>query len=88
VKVEFKESFVRDLRNIRDKRVLERIKQAIQNVEAANRLEEIHRLKKLKGEEKCYRIRMGTYRIGLMLEDDMIVFARALHRREIYRFFP
>ncbi len=88
MKVEFKESFVRDLRGIRDNKVLDRIKQAILNIEGANRLDEILRLKKLKGEERSYRIRVGDYRIGLIVDGDLVVLARALHRREIYRYFP
>lgn len=88
MRVEFRESFVRDLRRIRDKKVLDRIRQSIQNVEAADHLDEIHRLKQLKGEERSYRIRVGDYRVGLMIEGDLVVFVRALHRREIYRYFP
>ncbi len=88
MRVEFRESFARDLRAIRDKKVLDRIRQAILNVEAADHLDEIHRLKHLKGEERSYRIRVGDYRVGLLIEGDLVVFVRALHRREIYRYFP
>jgi len=35
-----------------------------------------------------YKIRFGVYRVGLKKENDSIVFIRALHRREIYRYFP
>jgi len=35
-----------------------------------------------------YRIRLGDYRIGLVVNEQTVVFVRFLHRREIYRYFP
>ncbi|MGV0029283.1 type II toxin-antitoxin system RelE family toxin [Phormidesmis priestleyi] len=51
-------------------------------------LEEIRNLTKLIDYENCYRIRVGNYRIGLLIEDNTLTFVRVLHRREIYRYFP
>ncbi|MFM6062867.1 MAG: type II toxin-antitoxin system RelE family toxin, partial [Microcystis panniformis] len=31
---------------------------------------------------------IGDYRIGFFVEEDTITFARVLHRREFYRYFP
>lgn len=45
------------------------------------------RLQKLSGTPNYYRIRVGDYRIGPALEDDMVVFVRCLHRKDIYRYF-
>lgn len=45
-------------------------------------------LKKLKGGGNYYRIRVGEYRIGIIVEGDAITFVRCLHRKEIYRYFP
>ncbi|MGH2412635.1 MAG: type II toxin-antitoxin system RelE family toxin, partial [Microcystaceae cyanobacterium] len=36
----------------------------------------------------AYRIRLGDYRIGLFIEGKTVTFARVLHRKEIYRYFP
>jgi len=55
---------------------------------AVKQLSEINNLKKLKGEYNAYRIRIGDYRIGFFVEEDTITFARVLHRREFYRYFP
>ncbi len=41
-----------------------------------------------KGESSYYRIRFGDYRIGIKIEDDLVIFIRALHRKDIYRYFP
>ena len=54
----------------------------------AQNLKDIPNLKKLSGYKNAYRIRVGEYRIGLYVEDETVVFARILPRKEIYRFFP
>ncbi|WP_417909752.1 type II toxin-antitoxin system RelE family toxin [Candidatus Electronema sp. PJ] len=45
-------------------------------------------MKKLKGYDTFYRVRIGDYRIGLKLAEDGLIFVRCLHRKEIYRYFP
>ena len=42
----------------------------------------------MKGFAKAYKARFGSYRVGLIVEDDTVVFARVLDRKEIYRHFP
>ena len=88
MKVEFRESFLRDIRKVKDKGVLEALKKAIENVENADSLAEAANLKKMHGSRGYFRIRLGEHRIGLKLESDTVHFVRFLHRREIYRFFP
>lgn len=68
--------------------LLKRIKEAIEAVEAAERLTDVANLKRLSGKGLYYRIRVGDYRLGLVVEDDTVNFVRCLHRCEIYRFFP
>ena len=86
--VRFKASFAKDLRALKDKALLERIKELIANVEAAQTLAEVSNLKKLRGGGGYYRVRIGDYRVGLATEEGVVVFVRVLHRREVYRYFP
>lgn len=88
MKARFKESFVGDLRSIRDKSLLGRIRAVIESIEKAESLSEVAGLKKLRGGEPYYRLRVGDNRIGLAVEEGVVVFAIALHRREVYRYFP
>jgi mRNA interferase RelE/StbE len=88
VKVEFNKSFVKDLKNIGDRHVLGQVKEAISRVEDARSLQEVNNLAALGGEKGYLRLRIGDYRIGLKQEEDVIVFVRVLHRKEIYRYFP
>jgi mRNA interferase RelE/StbE len=88
VNVEFRKSFEKDLRKIQDKELLARIKAVIEQVEAAASLSEVSNIKKLKAEGDNYRIRVGNYRIGLIMNEDVTTFIRVLHRKEMYRYFP
>jgi len=88
VKVEFRSSFVRDLNSVRDKAILRRVKEIIERAEQTKSSTEIPNLKRLKGSGNYSRIRVGDYRIGVVLEAENITFVRILHRREIYRYFP
>ncbi len=88
MKVEFKESFLKDLERVRDAAIRRRVKEIIEQVETAATPSDIANLKKLRGSERYYRIRTGDYRIGLVLEGDTVVFVRFLHRKDIYRYFP
>ena len=65
-----------------------RIEKVILDVENATSLSQIKNLKKLKGQTKYYRIRLGDYRIGLYIEDQIIEFTTIGNRKDIYKRFP
>ena len=86
--IEFRKSFERDLRDIDDTTLLQKIQTAIEAIEIAVSPSEIPNLKKMKGKGSYYRIRIGEYRMGLMLIKDTFIIVRVLPRKEIYRYFP
>lgn len=88
MRVEFKNSFVKDLKKISAKQLQDQILQIIDKVEKSAVISEIGQLKKLRGGDVYYRIRLGDYRIGLKIENDTVHFIRFLHRKDIYRYFP
>ena len=88
MKVEFRDSFAKDLKSIKDKSLLNRVKEVVENVEKVASLDEIRNLKKLKGGGNYFRLRIGDYRMGIVLENDTVIFVRFLNRKDIYRFFP
>jgi mRNA interferase RelE/StbE len=88
MKVEFRESFAKDLRSVRDRTLFTRVKQVIESAEQARNLDEISNIRKLRSTEQYYRIRIGDYRIGLSADNDTLTFIRFLHRKDIYRYFP
>lgn len=86
--VQFKSSFIKDLRNIKNKDLYNRIKGTIEQMEKAQGLQDVTNLKKLKGGSNYNRIRVGEYRVGLVVEGDEVTVVRCLDRKEIYKYFP
>ncbi|MGB3203182.1 MAG: type II toxin-antitoxin system RelE/ParE family toxin [Nodosilinea sp.] len=48
------------------------------------------RVEKLKGYDDFYKVRFGSYRLGLRIDqaNQVIEFRRVRHRQDIYRKFP
>ncbi len=88
MKTEFLERFSKDIDRLPSKLLKRKIEKIILKVERSSRSSEISNLKKLKGHDKAYRIRIGDYRIGVFIENEIVEFARVAHRKEIYRIFP
>jgi mRNA interferase RelE/StbE len=88
MKTAFRKSFTRDLKKLKDNEVLNRVRQVIEEVEAATHLQGVGDLKKMSGTTNFYRIRIGDYRIGIAVEGDVVEFVRCLSRRDLYRYFP
>lgn len=86
--VRFETSFEKDLKKVKDKKLLKRVREAIDEVKKAQDLGDVKSLSKLKGYKTFYRIRLGDYRIGLDVAEDKVIFTRILHRKDIYRYFP
>jgi len=88
MQIVFLSKFSKDLSKINQPKVLADIEKAIIQVEIVKTTIEINQLKKLKGYKSAFRIKVGDYRIGLFIENDVIEFARILHRKDIYNLFP
>jgi mRNA interferase RelE/StbE len=88
VKVEFRNSFAKDLKGVKEKGLLVRVREVIEAVEKADSLAEMPNLKKLKGSGNYFRVRVGDYRVGIALENDRVVFVCFLNRKDIYKHFP
>ena len=88
MKIEFRASFAKDLKKIKEVSVKKQVLVLISMIENAGGLQEIDDMKKLKGTDGYYRIRVGDYRLGLVLDGTTLIFVRFLHRKDIYRYFP
>lgn len=88
MRVVFLQKFDKDIDLINDDRIKQSLIDVIINVELAEKLSEINNLKKIKGDKTAYRIRVGNYRIGLFFENEIVMFARFVHRKDIYKVFP
>ena len=88
MEIKIDKSFQKDTRRIKDKYVLQRIANTVANVQRAKTLEEIKNLKKIQGTQSMYRIRIGDYRLGIIITNSIVEFIRCLHRKDIYKYFP
>lgn len=87
MRIEIKTSFVKDLKTA-PKELREKIASIIGTMEQTSNPSNLTGIKKLKGYQNFYRIQVGAYRLGFVVEENTIVLVRFLHRKEIYRFFP
>ena len=88
MKVESKKSFNKDISKIRDRKLLQRIKTVIQQIESASSILQVHNLKKLSGSDNAYRIRIGEYRMGFYLVNNIVELTVFDNRKDIYKNFP
>ncbi|KKD39920.1 MAG: type II toxin-antitoxin system RelE/ParE family toxin [Limnoraphis robusta] len=89
MKTEYLPTFIKELKSLKSTPVYTTIKNlTFSEIPACQNFGDINNIKKLKGEDNAYRIRVGDYRIGFFLKGDTITFCRVLHRREFYRYFP
>ncbi|MES2809696.1 MAG: type II toxin-antitoxin system RelE/ParE family toxin [Bacteroidota bacterium] len=88
MKTEFTRLFLKDLDKISQKSVKSSVLEIIDEVEKLRSLSEITNIKKLKSYHTAYRIRTGDYRIGIIVDNDVVVFTRLVHRKDIYKVFP
>lgn len=84
----FESRFEKDLKLIKDRNLLARLKQIILTSKQAESLGEINNLKKMQGYDSFYRIRLDDYRVGIEVLENELIFVRFLHRKDIYKFFP
>jgi mRNA interferase RelE/StbE len=88
MKTLYEKSFGRDLKKIKDKRLLKQAQKIIAQVESADSLTDLQNVKKLEGYTTYYRIRVGEYRIGIEVLEGQVIFVCFLNRKDIYRYFP
>ena len=83
-----RKSFVKDISKISDNAEIPAILECIKFTGETNRISEIKNIKKLSGGISCYRIRVGKYRLGVIIKGSTIEFIRAVPRKDIYKVFP
>jgi mRNA interferase RelE/StbE len=82
-RIEFRRSVERDLRRIER----DRIPGILAAMEALKEDPRPNGVKKLRGTQATWRLRVGDYRIIYEIEDDLlrVLVVRIAHRRDVYR---
>jgi mRNA interferase RelE/StbE len=88
MELEFRDSFLKDVKRIKETAAKKKITAVISGAQKAASLLDLKNVKKLEGSHPYYRIRVGDYRVGIKLQDKTLIFMRCLNRKDIYRYFP
>jgi mRNA interferase RelE/StbE len=88
MEIEFTASFLRDLKAVKIKSILRKVKALIIELENANNLRDIKNVKYIVDSKIYYRIRIQDHRIGLKYENNKVTLIRCLDRKNIYKKFP
>ena len=87
MKLEYRAAFARDLRRARNLELLGRLDRILDELKAASTIEEVRGVRRMVGRSNSFRIRVGSYRLGITVEGDVVTLVRFLPRDEVYRHF-
>ena len=88
MKVEYLKQFSKDLLKVKDESLKGDLFSIIIVLKNAETLNELSNVKKLKGYQNAYRIRIGKFRLGFYFDGEVIELARFVKREDIYKLFP
>lgn len=88
MKIQYLRSAYKDVKKIREKHIKTKLAATIRSISTAHKLTDIKGVKKLSGHPHAYRIRIGDYRLGFYLENEIMIIARFVKRNDIYKLFP
>lgn len=88
MQIELTRKFQKQVSNCTEHRIKLKILAIIESVTASESMTGFPNLKKLTGHKNSYRIRLGSYRIGIVINDKTVIFAAFDHRSDIYKYFP
>jgi mRNA interferase RelE/StbE len=89
VNVQYRQLFLKDLKKLKKLEIYDRVYElAFTILPAADSLQTLMNVKAMVGYANHYRIRLGDYRVGIIIRDNSLEMMRVLHRREFYRYFP
>ena len=88
MKTIYKKRFLKDLAKLplEARKAIEKF--AFEEAPKLKSVGESGKIEQMKGYKGYYKVRYGSYRIGLKVGADLISFERVLDRKEIYRYFP
>jgi len=87
--VKITKRFERNFNSIHNPDVLEEIVSAIENAQEADSIDGVPGIKKMRNYQNAYRIRIESYRIGILYQGgSTIEFVCVLHRSIVYKQFP
>ncbi|MCK9621866.1 MAG: type II toxin-antitoxin system RelE family toxin [Methylobacter sp.] len=88
MKVEYSKKFLKQLATVPSD-IRSKIESFVfEELVLASSIYEMGKVEKMKGNDGFYKVRFGNYRLGLVIENEIVAVKTVMHRREIYKFFP
>jgi len=88
MKIHYRKSFLKEPSKIPSE-IRSRIEDFVfEELPKVRSISDVRIVEQMKGYPSYYKVRFGSYRIGVKMENDTVVLERALHRKDIYRYFP
>ena len=89
MKIFYTKKFSKDLDGIVNNiKLKNRLLQLFEQIKQLDSLTELDNVRKIRGYDDYYRIRIGDYRLGVKIKGNSIEMLRLLHRKDIYKRFP
>ena len=88
MEIRYRTSFGRDLRRERHSDLRRGVERVVDLLQRAPSVANVPGLVSMQGYANHYRVRVGDYRLGIIVDGDTAILVRFLHRRDIYRHFP
>lgn len=88
MKVEFRSSFIRDIKKLKSKATVNLIQTVIENCEIAVSIADIKDCEPLYSQGKFFKIKRGQYRFGIYINRGMVEFLKFGTRQNFYDDFP
>ncbi|HEY3371895.1 MAG TPA: hypothetical protein VGK10_13655 [Prolixibacteraceae bacterium] len=88
MKVEFRSSFLKDIKKIKSRHTAELIQTVIANCEIAKTITEIKNCEPLESRGKYFKIKHGQYRFGILIDKGIVEFLKFGTRQNFYNDFP
>ena len=88
MQIEISRKFRKQVKACKDLGIRSKVLNIIEATGASDNMQDFPNLKKLTGYKNNFRIRMGDYRIGIVIDGTKVIFAAFDHRSDIYKNFP
>lgn len=83
MKIVFRKKFLKELAKIPSKTRKQIEKFVFEELPKLDSIDQINRLERMKGYPGYYKLRFGSYRVGIKIENDIIILEKALHRKDM-----
>lgn len=88
MKIEYRKKFLKELARVPTKTRVNIEEFVFKKLPKSESISDSGKIEQMKGYPSYFKIRFGSYRVGLKIENDTVIFERVMHRKEIYRYFP